>query len=250
MKRSTRVFLYSAFSALILLSYTLWCTAGEPMKTALLTFRFDDAYANQIPGLELLETKGLRATVYCITGFVGKTPYMSWDDIGLLKKRGHEIGSHSVNHSNLLFASGNRIDVELRESAEMLKAKGFAPESFAWPYGLVNPFFAGMPKKYYRNAVVYPVIISGGLNYSDADVWKIKSVVTRSADEFSGLVRLAVRRKAWMVACFHRIGNDGNRYTIKPEEFTAMVNFAAEMREKGLLDVVTVSEGAARIRGE
>jgi peptidoglycan/xylan/chitin deacetylase (PgdA/CDA1 family) len=250
MKRSTRIVLVSAIASIIAMFYVLMRPAGEPLEAAMLTFRFDDGYVNQIPALELLKANEIGATVYCITGYIGKGPYLSWEDIGRLYEGGHEIGSHTVNHPSLMFITEKRIDEELRKSAEMLREKGIASGSFATPYGLMNPLFRGITKKYYRNAVDYPVIIAGGLNYANADKWKIASVVPRTAVEFSGLLRLAVRKKAWMVACFHGIGGDGSRYSISMEEFTAMVNFAAEMREKGLVDIVTVSEGAERLRRE
>ena len=130
----------------------------------------------------------------------------------------------------------------------MLKERGIDAVSFAYPYGLMNPFFSGMVEEYYQNAAKYPLIISGSLNFKDTNIWKIESVVPRSASEFSGLLRRAVEKKAWMVACFHGIRDDENRYTISMKEFTAMVDFAVEMRKKQLVDIITVSEGAEKLR--
>ena len=59
-----------------------------------------------------------------------------------------------------------------------------------------------------------------------------------------------MRSRAWMVACFHRIGAGGGRFTLEATEFARMVKIAQDYRGKGQVDIVTVADGAERLAGE
>ena len=224
--------------------------AKAPFDKAMLTFRFDDAFVSQLPALEELTSTGMRATVYPITGFVGTPSYMNWDDLARLASGGHEVGSHSTDHDLMLFRSAGYHDEQFLRSRETLRGRGIDAKSFAWPYGIVSPLFGGRVRRVYGNASVYPVLSKGSLNYRDADPFRIQCVTPRKADEFGGYLEQAVRSRAWMVACFHRIGDGGGRFTLEATEFARMVKLAQDYRGKGQVDIVTVSEGAERLAGE
>jgi len=223
--------------------------ANVPFDKAMLTFRFDDAFVSQLPALQQLSSPGMRATIYPITGFVGTPSYMNWDDLARLALGGHEVGSHSTDHDLMLFRSAGYHDEQFLRSLETLRGRGIDAKSFAWPYGFVSPLFGGRVRRVYRSATVYPILNRGSLNYRDADPYRIRCVTPRNADEFDGYVEHAVKSRGWMVACFHRIGVGGGRFTVDATEFARMVKIAAYYRKKGLVDIVTVSEGAERLAG-
>ncbi len=52
----------------------------------------------------------------------------------------------------------------------------------------------------------------------------------------------------WLIACFHRIDGHGGRFIISFEDFSKIIRHAAEMQRKGFVDIVTVSEGAKRLK--
>lgn len=219
-----------------------------PFEKALLTFRFDDAYENQLQALDLLSDMNMRATLYSITGYIDTPSYMTWKDLGRLNTRGHEIGSHSVSHRSMLFMTQTSLEKQLLKSRETLEKNGIRPTSFAWPYGFQNMFHGSLVKKYYRSAVDYPLLNGGAMNFRNSNYYDIKCVVTHTAGEFEELVKHAIETGAWVVVCFHRL-NENGRFSTGMKEFTGMVKLAADYREKGLVDIVTVSEGVARMEG-
>eukprot|EP01037_Dinobryon_pediforme_P036564 gene36564-43572_t len=83
--------------------------AAMPDRAVVLTF--DDGCRNfRDNALPVLESYGFPAIVYAVAGLVGgsagwltaaglpATPLMTWDELRDIRKRGVEIGSHSLDH--------------------------------------------------------------------------------------------------------------------------------------------------------
>lgn len=124
------------------------------MLTAL---SFDDGYAAHLKMAQLLARKGIRATFYCIThlkSFEGK-PLLreSPRQIREIAELGHEIGSHTCTHPNLLELSVDELDHELKESKHFLEdVIGREVPGLAYPYGYFNSKVLSMTRKHYRYA--------------------------------------------------------------------------------------------------
>ena len=117
----------------------------------------DDAFVSTLEVAELLERKGVSIGVFVPTGLVGadnrqrvaeffrtdvgiEDKALTWSDLENLKERGHDIGSHTVNHPNLALLSPDELSYELGESrAELVKRLGECSH-FAWPYGRAMHF--------------------------------------------------------------------------------------------------------------
>lgn len=101
---------------------------------------FDDGFESDFfKAFPELEKRGFRATFYIVTGYVGKKDYMNWAQIKELKRRGMEIGSHSISHRYLLDLDYQTISNEFFQSKETLEGKlGEPVDSFSVPYGFVN----------------------------------------------------------------------------------------------------------------
>lgn len=116
----------------------------------LVAVTFDDGYRDNIElGLPVIKAAGIRATVYVVSGDVGKkavvwresaskTPsdLMSWEELRSLEAEGWEIGSHAAEHIHL----GTRTPEEqrtliARSWADFESNLGHKPDSFAYPYG-------------------------------------------------------------------------------------------------------------------
>jgi hypothetical protein len=84
---------------------------------------------------------GIKGTVYVVTSMIGKSGYMSRDEIVQLSRDGWEIGSHSCSHVALSKCSPSYLTYELRHSRELLERLVFGGEAqhevigFAFPYG-------------------------------------------------------------------------------------------------------------------
>jgi peptidoglycan/xylan/chitin deacetylase (PgdA/CDA1 family) len=111
---------------------------------------FDDGFANLYThALPILQRYGLKATVYVITGMIGKTtkwtdgdqrlpslPILDWAQIAALQAAGVEIGAHSVTHGFMTQYSDVRLQDELETPKNELEARlGQSVGAFAYPQG-------------------------------------------------------------------------------------------------------------------
>ena len=129
---------------------------------------FDDAYQNihdyVIPVLKELE---YTATCFFVCNYINKFNYWNisnknfkkiplMNDVQLndWKDNDFEVGSHSLDHSNLNDLDENELIVQLGESKKIFKDKfNIDVESFSYPYGIYNKSVIQFVKKYYKYAV-------------------------------------------------------------------------------------------------
>lgn len=66
---------------------------------------------------------------------------MSWSQVIDLHKRGHTIGSHTLDHYNLAEITNEDIEIQIIKNKQILEEKlNYKCESFAWPYGRLKDF--------------------------------------------------------------------------------------------------------------
>jgi peptidoglycan/xylan/chitin deacetylase (PgdA/CDA1 family) len=110
---------------------------------------FDDGFSNFFTNaLPVCERHGATVTVFCVAGYLGKSS--SWDalpkqshltaaQIREISMLGHEIGSHSLSHANLMLLSDKDLAKELYESKTILEdITGKPVTSLSFPFGRVN----------------------------------------------------------------------------------------------------------------
>ncbi len=113
---------------------------------------FDDGCADNLPGAaEPLAASGQRGTFFIVSGIRGApAPWYDGpederrllDEAGLraLHDTGMEIGSHTVNHTDLQAADGDTVNREVHASRAALEdLLGAEVTSFAYPYGRHTP---------------------------------------------------------------------------------------------------------------
>jgi peptidoglycan/xylan/chitin deacetylase (PgdA/CDA1 family) len=120
-------------------------------KNAVITF--DDGYEdNFTAGLQVLERHGVPATIFVITGDVGKknvvwdeageklpADMVTWEMLAELRARGWEIGSHGHRHEHFDRQTASTQESSARESVALIERKlGVVPISFAYPYGVFD----------------------------------------------------------------------------------------------------------------
>ena len=129
---------------------------------------FDDGLKNCLRAAEILQEFGASGCFFVCPSIVGETDadvvdrfcaekldtppteFMNWDDLGALLAAGHEIGSHTMTHSNLAELSSDELDDELGRSFETLTARLGAVRHFAWPYGRFAHFTAEAAERVFR----------------------------------------------------------------------------------------------------
>ncbi len=122
-------------------------TNAQSLSQIMITF--DDGFQSVYDyALPILDNAGFKATIFCVTDFIGKTS--AWDVYGPskhldnksiynLSKMGHEIGSHTCTHANLPYLSDKDLIRELRDSKSKLEdITGNEVKSISFPYGSWN----------------------------------------------------------------------------------------------------------------
>lgn len=125
-------------------------SSRRPFPPRAVAITFDDGFANFAQeGMPVLQRHGFSATVYVITGMVGRTtqwtdrgrplpslPILDWEQIEHLQAQGVEIGAHSATHGFLTQYGSSALGHELVAPRKMLEERlGTNVPSFAYPQG-------------------------------------------------------------------------------------------------------------------
>ncbi len=98
---------------------------------------FDDGNAGQYErGFRALAARGMSATFFVTSDWVGRPGFVSWDQLREMRQAGMEVQSHSRSHRFLSELDAAELDTELRGSKDALdQALGQATEILALPGG-------------------------------------------------------------------------------------------------------------------
>lgn len=121
--------------------------AGGRARLACLTF--DDAYQSLYRyALPTLRERGFTATVFALSGYVGKENlwdvnwggrrfrHLGWDEMREMQAAGIEIGSHGASHRDLRFLGNEELKRELVDSKRSLEdGLGKEVACFCYPFG-------------------------------------------------------------------------------------------------------------------
>lgn len=125
-----------------------WDEKGTlPAKPVFITF--DDGYLNNYSeAFPILRDFGFRATLFVVVQCVGwdnhwhdpasetRISMISWAQLKELQRAGWEIGSHTMNHHNLLKLEPRQVEMELQKSRQIIgEFLDETPQTFAYPYG-------------------------------------------------------------------------------------------------------------------
>ena len=83
----------------------------------------------------MLGARGMRGTFYINSALVGGSSYyMTWPQIHEIYDAGHEIGGHTLHHTNLTTVNVSTATTEVCNDRQALIAQGLGPvTSFAYP---------------------------------------------------------------------------------------------------------------------
>lgn len=185
----------------------------KPLRRRSVVITFDDGYRdNFIEAVPALKEAEMTATFFVATGFIEKQrefphdlralergdikalnfPKLTWDDLRSMETNGFEIGSHTINHTNMGSADKETIKREVEDSLVILNCElGEKPRAFSFPWG--KP----------QDMSEYAIEIAKGANYysavsayGGANTRKTKLFNIRRMDVGNGeLSRLAVRAR-------------------------------------------------------
>jgi peptidoglycan/xylan/chitin deacetylase (PgdA/CDA1 family) len=111
---------------------------------------FDDGTAGHaLHAVPELVARGMTATFFVVTGWVGRPGYATWEQLGAMRGAGMEIGSHTRSHPFLSELPAAELERELRGSREEIdRALGQHTTALALPGGdaprrALRPLLAG-----------------------------------------------------------------------------------------------------------
>ena len=164
--------------------------AVMPPSPVLLTF--DDGYEEICESaLPALVANGFTATVFIVTGCVGKTnkwdedagwgsiPIMSADQIRQWAQQGIDFGAHSATHPDMIKMTPAELAQECSDSAQELREiLGRSAKSFAYPHGRQNATVRSVTARYFDLAFG----CEEGLNTVNTDRFRLLRTMTRGRD--------------------------------------------------------------------
>jgi peptidoglycan/xylan/chitin deacetylase (PgdA/CDA1 family) len=144
---------------------------------------FDDGDLGQFEqGFPELARRGMTATFFITTDWVGRPGYVSWDALRQMRAGGMSIQSHTCSHPFLSELPPERVQHELRSSREILNQQlGQETEMLGLPGG---DFPRGGPQ----------VFEDAGYRVVATSRWGINAPTTRDAGRITFVRRCTVRR--------------------------------------------------------
>ena len=113
------------------------------MRAALVLEEFDVRGCFFVCPSILDETNQRKKEEFCLNQLgIAPTDLLSWKDVEILLRNGHEVGSHTMSHRMLARLTQADMQAEIEESYELLREKLGAVDHFAWPYGRFSCFNA------------------------------------------------------------------------------------------------------------
>lgn len=125
---------------------------------AYVAFSSDDGFKCNLDALELFKEYGVKTCFFLNPDTIGLTDpeqirsfckdrlrmppveFMSWEDVEVLLKAGHEIGSHSMGHLDMANVDNQVLEESIGKSREILMTKCGEIHHFAYPYGQFRNF--------------------------------------------------------------------------------------------------------------
>ena len=130
----------NGYTAITLKQLYDYYTEGKPVPEKPVVLTFDDSYSSYYwNALPLLRQYGWPGTLFVITGSLGETGHMTWDQVREAARQGTELGAHTINHPSLELLTGKRLVNEIAGSREALEREtGRTIQFLCYPAGKWN----------------------------------------------------------------------------------------------------------------
>ena len=219
-----------------------------PQDRAWLSITFDDAPATATTiGAQILEAHGVKGVYYISAGLLGLDghmgPYAQWSDVERLHALGHEIGCHTLDHTDLGAANAETTRDAVSTNKAALEAHGIsAPTTFAYPYGDVS----FVPKALLAARFDLLRALHHGLIEPGVDLNQAPSVGLEGPEgeqTARSWLRRAAQRKAWLILNAHDVQAQPSRWGCTPDALNRILEEAIGLG----CEIITVAEGARRV---
>ena len=232
----------------LLFGVVLACLAAPGLAKAVpptvVSLTFDDAKVSQAPVKALLASHGMHATFFVNTNNVGDGNALSWAQLTALKTDGNEIAGHTLDHVDLTTVSAAEAKRQVCDDRSALFENGFAPVSFAYPYGSTNDSIKQIVHDCgYSSArgtfgtwtpVSFNAPVAETLPPEDPYFTRISKCVenTTPLSEMEQYVTQAETTGGWVQICFHFVDVPAEQYNVSLADLTSFLNWLAAPRPR------------------
>ncbi|MDH5326004.1 MAG: polysaccharide deacetylase family protein [Gammaproteobacteria bacterium] len=206
----------------------------EPVTlTGKISFTFDDGPASVFEyALPVFEARNVSATAYITTGWIGRSGYMSWEQVQSLQDdHSWEIGSHTLSHPELPNLLQADIDKELGESKTILTNRGLQVTSMATPFGAYdNRVLKTSSRLYAHHRGFWDTQDLNRFPYNNT-VLMVKAINRDTpTSEVFAYIDQAILEKKWLILVFHEIlpYPINYVYTTHPDVLASIVDYAID----------------------
>ncbi len=111
---------------------------GTPLPPRPVVLTFDDGHDDfAYRAVPVLQENGLTATSFVVPGFLGRSSYMTVDQVHAVVAAGMTVGAHTMHHVDLAAVSPQVAADEITRSRTVLQQLTGQPVAdFAYPYGI------------------------------------------------------------------------------------------------------------------
>ncbi len=190
-------------------------------KTGIISLAFDDGYLTQYEiAYPLMEEYGFNGTAYILAGkdTFESRELISFEQAKEMQNNGWEIGSHSVNHPCFTEINSSKMEMEIKDSKNILSSNDLNISSFAYPSGCNNEVSKEIVQRYYDSARPlewgYNNLISIK-RYFLSSKWVNKD---DSLEELCSWVNHAKENNLWLILTFHYVGGSTPRHYDYPKD--------------------------------
>lgn len=203
----------------------------------------------------VIESKNVPISMCIITGKVGTTGYMTWEQIKDMQNTHNcEVLSHTVTHNNISMHDTNKTWIEeLKSSKNSLISHGLDVRGFAYPnggfWGTKEGVVDGTTNGYWMTGLFYDYGIitdgiinthplkNGNMGISRIGIGCYETAESKTLDGMKALVDRCVAENGWLVFMTHV---DDVNHT---EEDTTNLGLLIDYIKGKGVDIVTMSEG-------
>lgn len=213
----------------------------------LVTLSFDDGWeVNSKNALPIMQQYGFLSNQFYATTFIKNSTVANTRQlIQNFVNAGHEIGSHTITHSDLTTLSDSKLNTELVDSKTYLESYLGKPVTyFASPFGAYD---TRVTDRIMQSYAVQRTVDTGYNTKDNFDVTKLKVqniLNTTTAADVDGWVKKAIAEKTWLILVYHRVAPNPGPYDTTVPLFRAQMQ---AIKDSGIA-VRTITQSLNELR--
>jgi peptidoglycan/xylan/chitin deacetylase (PgdA/CDA1 family) len=224
--------------ALAVSGLTTLAFPAQAAAPTVVSLTFDDGNANQMTAAQIMNNYGLDGTFYIPSGNVNNAGYMTVANLQGLAASGHEIGAHTVTHSDLTTLPSDEVTRQVCNDRVNLTNWGFRVTSFAYPFSAVNPAvqttvkncgynsaraLGDLQSRFGCSGCVFAETVPPQNPFRTAALDQVDSPWTLA--DFQNSVTRAESAGGWVQFTFHHISSTPGPLSISPTLFTQFASW-------------------------